>query len=607
MKTRFTLLFLIASYFSFGQRQEKLNFKSYSLSEFLQLIEDEPTDSFKLENANIVLDTIADRDYMMVKNDLINYKSLRKDSIHIKKTILIENVFIQRAKADDKYIAALNMVVFHNPVSIVNSSLIFRNTHFLSSVTLRSDSDYNKNSELNFDKKNRSGILQFENSVFELDPDIYANMESIRVNLTLWMESCTFKGTNETSDIRWFIGGFDGCSILDNTFLNVGTTFVSMYGNLRGRILNNNFGDRLIFFFIADEGVTSLEISDNKLAKKVLVKLPESVQNIKIDWNQLTSGIINGNSYSQFCLENNNSKNLQDFNALFNSEENMNSYVDSVRISDSKSYKSEIALLGTLNSIYKRQHDIESANGSYIALKNLETSRLEFLYHKNPTFKGYFTWKINQFLKIFSAYGTEPARAIVFSMYVILLFALIYLFFPNSWDKHGRKRIVDRYTFFLKYMDKDAGIHEVYMDEQKEDLLEFEEFKNFVNSKEKRVPKIFTATALPLYKWAISGTKLSASILKRIDIMKGIWSELPQKKRIWKSILLVGAFTIAIVYDIFIKMLNALMLSINTFTTLGFGEIPIKGLPRYLAIVEGFIGWFMLTIFSVSLISQLLN
>ena len=56
-----------------------------------------------------------------------------------------------------------------------------------------------------------------------------------------------------------------------------------------------------------------------------------------------------------------------------------------------------------------------------------------------------------------------------------------------------------------------------------------------------------------------------------------------------------------------IKILNALMLSINTFTTLGFGEIPIKGLPRYLAIIQGFIGWFMLTIFSVSLISQLLN
>lgn len=37
------------------------------------------------------------------------------------------------------------------------------------------------------------------------------------------------------------------------------------------------------------------------------------------------------------------------------------------------------------------------------------------------------------------------------------------------------------------------------------------------------------------------------------------------------------------------------------------GEIHIKGLPRYLAIIQGFIGWLMLTIFSVSLIAQLLN
>jgi hypothetical protein len=64
---------------------------------------------------------------------------------------------------------------------------------------------------------------------------------------------------------------------------------------------------------------------------------------------------------------------------------------------------------------------------------------------------------------------------------------------------------------------------------------------------------------------------------------------------------------VALIYDLAVKALNALMLSVNAFTTLGFGEIPIKGVPRYLAIIEGFIGWFMLTIFSVALISQLLN
>ncbi|NVJ87596.1 MAG: hypothetical protein HWE15_14935, partial [Algoriphagus sp.] len=103
------------------------------------------------------------------------------------------------------------------------------------------------------------------------------------------------------------------------------------------------------------------------------------------------------------------------------------------------------------------------------------------------------------------------------------------------------------------------------------------------------------------------GTRTFSWLLSKVDVLKGTWSSTEDSKKAGKSVLIIGAFLIAIVYDLFIKMLNALMLSINTFTTLGFGEIPIKGLPRYLAIIQGFIGWFMLTIFSVSLISQLLN
>ena len=58
----------------------------------------------------------------------------------------------------------------------------------------------------------------------------------------------------------------------------------------------------------------------------------------------------------------------------------------------------------------------------------------------------------------------------------------------------------------------------------------------------------------------------------------------------------------------FRKMRNALIPE-NLFGRLvgGFSEIPIKGLPQYPAIAQGFIDWFMLTIFSVSLLSQMLN
>lgn len=43
------------------------------------------------------------------------------------------------------------------------------------------------------------------------------------------------------------------------------------------------------------------------------------------------------------------------------------------------------------------------------------------------------------------------------------------------------------------------------------------------------------------------------------------------------------------------------------FITIGFGLIPEKGLAMYLGVIEGFIGWFLLTIFTITLLSQVLQ
>jgi hypothetical protein len=360
------------------------------------------------------------------------------------------------------------------------------------------------------------------------------------------------------------------------------------FNNVRAKITVNNHSG-LIF-------------NKNKFNTTIALRLDDLNATDIIDWKQ-----FNNNFYSGLAIEN--------YRSLLPDEEFIKTHTDSfrthyketIRIQDAEVYSGEAAQKGILYRHYREKFDMANANAVYINLKDFETKRLAYLYHKNPSFDTYFQWKVNQFLKIFSNYGTKPSKAITFSVYVVFVFALIYLFFPNSWDRHGRNRIINRYTFFTKYMNQKSGIHEVYLEDQKDDLLEYHEFKHYMESSGKTVPKFFSVTALPLYKWAISGTKLSAAFLKRIDIMKGTWQELPAHKRFWKSILLISAFLIAVLYDILIKMLNALMLSINTFTTLGFGEIPIKGLPRYLAIIQGFIGWFMLTIFSVSLISQLLN
>ena len=178
----------------------------------------------------------------------------------------------------------------------------------------------------------------------------------------------------------------------------------------------------------------------------------------------------------------------------------------------------EILFLG-----YKSTGDIESANMSYIRIKDLYLNRLGYLYRTNGGFKHYFRWKLAQLLKFYTNHGTDPALSIVISIYVILIFAIFYIFFPSEWDVTSKARLISN-------------------------------FKDFVDSNEKGYMK-------PL-------------------------------------LTLVAGFLISLI--------NAITLSLNSFVTLGFGTIPTTGAARYVCIVQGFIGWFLLSIFTVSLINQIL-
>ena len=62
----------------------------------------------------------------------------------------------------------------------------------------------------------------------------------------------------------------------------------------------------------------------------------------------------------------------------------------------------------------------------------------------------------------------------------------------------------------------------------------------------------------------------------------------------------------ALTYDLSRSFVNAFSLSLNAFITLGCGAIPTTGLARYVCIFQGFLGWFLLSIFTASLISQIL-
>ena len=82
---------------------------------------------------------------------------------------------------------------------------------------------------------------------------------------------------------------------------------------------------------------------------------------------------------------------------------------------------------------------------------------------------------------------------------------------------------------------------------------------------------------------------------------------LEKKDRYWIGTLTFFLTLTYIIYLIFIRAINSIVLSINAFSTLCFWQIPVRGFTKYVAIIEGFIGWYLLSVFIVSLLSQMMS
>jgi len=96
-------------------------------------------------------------------------------------------------------------------------------------------------------------------------------------------------------------------------------------------------------------------------------------------------------------------------------------------------------------------------------------------------------------------------------------------------------------------------------------------------------------------------------LLEKVDFARLSWNRMSKNQRIKASLIMTVYMFGFIFWGIVVRVMNGLALSMNAFITLGYGEITAKGIARYLAVVEGCMGWFLLSIFSVSLIAQMMQ
>ncbi|WP_323757013.1 hypothetical protein [Roseivirga sp.] len=598
------LLFLSASQRLFSQTSE---FENYSYTEFFQLIETSP-DTLNLDNAIIKYDQVTDVRFGYSSSPGSFMRTFNNsDTIVIDKVLQLTNVHFDIS--DRRQPNPLHHIKFNKNVLLRNtSSVLFTNCTFEGRLTIMSTESMASTIEL-LDRNSRSINLAVSITDSKLKKSVNMDLGTTdeKMRSRIRIENSEIWGSKEGRGSR-----FNGVSVVSVTvkdciFYDQGR--VTITGNLTDQvdISGNDFGE-----WIAEIKVLgSMELNtsileENTFINHLLLDFDDLTTSSTFQWSQWGDHLISSQGYNDYFSTLSDSVRMGTFMSFEANDSILAQYKKDV-VQYGKSYKQEVKLRGKLLDLYKSQHDLEDVNTVYIGIKNLETERLAYLYSQNPSFNTFFKWKVNQFLKVFSDYGTEPSKAIVFSVNVVILFALIYLFFPNSWDEQGKHRILHRFDFFQKYLRSKEGMNDIYLVEKRKELSEYDAFKKRIEDGKLELPRFFIAWSKPIYSAAMIGTKLTSYLLKTTDILSGEWHTLSRSQKRWKNIQIGTYLVIGVGFDLSIRVLNALMLSINAFTTLGFGEIPIKGLPRYLAIIEGFIGWFMLTIFSVSLISQLLN
>lgn len=260
-----------------------------------------------------------------------------------------------------------------------------------------------------------------------------------------------------------------------------------------------------------------------------------------------------------------------------------------------------------MTEYYKNRGNLKAFNAMFMEMKDMETMQLQYFYEKDKNVQNWFSWRMNQFLGRFSNYGTSPVKAILYAIQVILFFSLFFFFFHNTWDTFTREQLMSRIKLLTKYFRSEDGIANLYEEQERHRYKSYEDFMAYMNEGKSEIPKMFLWISKPLYRLSTIGISTTNKFLNKTEILNGKWSELTKgNKR--KTAIIGGLILIShLVLSLVMKVLNAVMLSVNSFTTLGFGEIPTIGIGRYAAIIEGFMGWFLLTLFSVSLITQLLQ
>lgn len=498
--------------------------------------------------------------------------------------------------------------------------------------------------------------IKFENC--EFDPDFWLLLRNIQFdfflsffhcsNIKIIMDGCVFQeavriNSNDIEFIKFEECDFQNGFKFNRSYVTDQLSFHKCSFSVKEQALYTNMMDMETRIFAIDNRVESLNLSIEKCSFHVppaIVKNPQyfiklsntNFNNLKFNNNKVNATVdFSASTIENLFMSYNcdyqqkiivNALNLNPINtkiqweriaggklAVMDTANVLYSAIEADSLKDEFVANELISCYANFYSAFKSQGTRLFANACYVEWKDVETTYLSNIYRSSESVIPFFTYIMNVFLKFFCDYGTNPFQSIVISLYVILGFALVYYLYPENLRTGNKRDFFLHLKLIAQHYYHPVKWTRVRMKQlvAREQPTSYTTYVKFIKNENKSAPVLFRAIGTSMFKTIRLRSMFELFLVGIIRKLPVRFFNFPLYKRIpLLTIYWLGIFLFLI--DILItRIAEAVGLSLNVFSTLGFGSLPENGLPRYLCIAEGFTGWFLLSIFSVALISQVIQ
>ena len=165
-------------------------------------------------------------------------------------------------------------------------------------------------------------------------------------------------------------------------------------------------------------------------------------------------------------------------------------------------YNDLMSAYNKFNALYHDRGDIVSANVSYVEIKDIETRKQAFVQTVNPSLNNFINYSLNVFLRRFSDYATNPGKSLKYSVWLVLLFTVLYMFTYSRWDRMDYRYYLSQFNKFSEYVINDKPIEEVFRkkeDEFSQEVIALQ--KKYIDAG-KEMPRILKLFGGPLHFFA---------------------------------------------------------------------------------------------------------